>query len=103
MSDQESKSRPITARFEEPDRLRSSDIFRLLSLAWPFIRPYRADLIRLFVMLLPGAAAGLFGLVLVRIFFDVIGHGQPLTPYEVWLLHLPPGATRQMVLMRACI
>jgi ATP-binding cassette, subfamily B, bacterial len=103
MSDQESKGRPITARFEEPDRLRSRDIFRLLSLAWPFIRPYRADLIRLFVMLLPGAAAGLFGLVLVRIFFDVIGNGQPLTPYEVWLLHLPLGATRQMVLMRACI
>jgi len=54
-------------------------------------------------MLLPGAAAGLFGLVLIRIFFDVIGNGQPLTPYEAWLLRLPLNATRQTVLVRACL
>jgi ABC-type multidrug transport system fused ATPase/permease subunit len=103
MSDEESKGRPISAPFAAPDRLRSRDIFRLLSRAWPFIRPYRADLIRLFVMLLPGAAAGLAGLILVRIFFDVIGNGQPLSPSEAWLLHLPASAARQTILTRACI
>jgi ABC-type multidrug transport system fused ATPase/permease subunit len=97
------KVRPITAPFAVPDRLCSRDIFRLLSRTWPFIKPYRANLIRLFVLLLPGAAAGLFGLVLVRVFFDVIGNGQPLTLYEALLLHLPLSANRQMVLMRACI
>jgi ABC-type multidrug transport system fused ATPase/permease subunit len=103
MSDEEPRDRPITAPFAAPNQLRSRDIFRLLSCAWPFIRPYRAGLVRLFVMLLPGAAAGLFGLVLVRIFFDVIGNGQPLTPYEARVLHLPLSASRQTVLTRACI
>ena len=97
-----SRGNPIAAAFADPGRLRSRDIFRLLSRSWPFIRPYKADLIRLFVMLLPAAAAGLFGLILVRIFFDVIGNGQPLTSYEAWLLHLPLSATRQTVLTRAC-
>ncbi|MBV8054588.1 MAG: hypothetical protein JO071_05035, partial [Deltaproteobacteria bacterium] len=93
----------ITAPFAEPDQLCSRDILRLLSRAWPFIRPYRHHLVRLFVLLLPAAAAGLFGLVLIRIFFDVIGNGQPLTPYEAWLLRLPLNATRQTVLARACV
>jgi ATP-binding cassette subfamily B protein len=94
---------PITAPFAEPNQLRSRDILRLLSRAWPFIRPYRRDLVRLFVLLMPGAAGGLFGLVLIRIFFDVIGNGQPLTPYEAWLLRLPLNASRQAVLARACL
>jgi ATP-binding cassette subfamily B protein len=93
----------ITAPFAEPNQLRSRDIFRLLSRTWPFIKPYRRDVVRLFVMLLPGAAAGLFGLVLIRIFFDVIGNGQPLTRYEAWLLRLPLDATRQAVLARTCL
>src|SRR5215472_10372642 len=103
MAEEMIRNDPITVGLAEPRRLRSRDIFQLLNRAWPFIRPYRADLIRLFVMLLPGAAAGLFGLVLVRIFFDVIGNGHPLTPYEAWLLHLPLGATPQIVLTRACL
>jgi ABC-type multidrug transport system fused ATPase/permease subunit len=98
-----SRDGPITAPFAEPDQLRSRDIFHLLSRAWPFIRPYRRDLVRLFVLLMPGAAGGLFGLVLIRIFFDVIGNGQPLTPYEAWLLRLPLNAARQTVLARACL
>jgi ATP-binding cassette, subfamily B, bacterial len=103
MADEISKDGPITAKFAEPGRLRSRDVFQLLSLAWPFIRPFRRDLNWLCVMLLPGAAAGLFGLVLIRIFLDVIGNGQPLTVYEAWFLHLPLNATRQTVLMRACL
>src|SRR5690348_8686496 len=94
---------PITAPYADPDQLVSRDVFRLLSRAWPFIRPYRRDVIRLFIMLLPGAAAGPFGLMLVRIFFDVIGNGQPLSAYEAWLLRLPLNATRQGVLARACL
>src|SRR6516165_10710694 len=94
---------PITAPFVEPGLLRSRDILRLLSRAWPFIRPYRRHLVRLFVLLLPAAAGGLFGLVLIRIFFDVIGNGQPSTSYEAWLLRLPLNATRQTVLARACL
>lgn len=103
MLEEISKDGPITAPFAEPSQLRSRDILRLLSRAWPFIRPYRRDLARLFVLLLPGAAGGLFGLVLIRIFFDVIGNGQHLTPYEAWLLRLPLNATRQAVLGRACV
>jgi ABC-type multidrug transport system fused ATPase/permease subunit len=95
--------RPITGPFTEPDQLRSRDILRLLSRSWPFIRPYRRDLGRLFVLLLPGAAAGLFALVLVRVFFDVVGNGQPLTPYEAWLLRLTLHASRQAVLARTCL
>src|SRR5216683_2409559 len=78
-----SRDDPITAVFANPRQL------RLLSRVWPFIRPYRRDLATLFVVVLPGAATGLFGLLLIRIFFDVVGNGQPLTAYEAWLLRLP--------------
>jgi len=103
MPEEISRDGPITAPFAEPSQLGSRDILRLLSRAWPFIRPYRRDLVRLFVLLLPGAATGLFGLVLIRIFFDVIGNGRPLTAYDAWLLRLPLNAARQTVLARACI
>ena len=93
MPEEISRDGPITAPFAEPSQLGSRDILRLLSRAWPFVRPYRRDLVRLFVLLLPGAATGLFGLVLIRIFFDVIGNGQPLTAYEAWLLRLPLNAS----------
>ena len=93
----------ITAEFPDPHRLRSRDVLRLLRLCWPFIKPYRRDLGRLILMLLPAAAAGIFGLVLIRVFFDVIGNGHPLTHYEAWLLRLPLNASRQSVLMRTCI
>jgi ABC-type multidrug transport system fused ATPase/permease subunit len=94
---------PITAPFADPEQLRSRDILNLLNRAWPFIRPFRRDLVSLFVTLLPGAATGLFGLVLIRIFFDVVGNGRSLTPYEAWLLRLPIDAARQTVLARACL
>jgi ATP-binding cassette, subfamily B, bacterial len=103
MPEEFSKDGPITAPFAEPDKLRSRDIWRLLSRAWPFIRPYQRDLVRLFILLMPGAAGGLFGLVLIRVFFDVIGNGKPLTPYEAWLLRLPLNAARQTVLARTCL
>src|SRR6516225_8071647 len=103
MPEERSIDAPISAPFAEPSQLRSRDIWRLLIRGWPFISPYRGDLVRLFLLLLPGAATGLFGLVLIRIFFDVVGNGQPLTPYEAWLLRLPLNATRQTVLARACL
>src|SRR6516225_6532069 len=103
MPEERSIDAPISAPFAEPSQLRSRDIWRLLIRGWPFISPYRGDLVRLFLLLLPGAATGLFGLVLIRIFFDVVGNGQPLTPYEAWLLRLPLNATRQTVLIRSCL
>src|SRR5439155_6640105 len=103
MAAETTTNRPITVPFPEPGEIRSRDIFRLLSRAWPFIKPFWRDVVRLFLMLLPGAAAGLFGLVLIRIFLDVIGNGRPLTPYEGWLLRLPLKASRQAVLTRTCL
>jgi ATP-binding cassette, subfamily B, bacterial len=102
MPEQEYANNPIAAPFAEPHQLRSRDILGLLSCAWPFIRPYWRDFVGFLVLLLPGAAGGLFGLMLIRIFLDVIGNGQPLSPHEAWLLRLPLNATRQVVLTRAC-
>ena len=61
--------------FPEARRLRSRDVFRLLARVWPFIRPYRRHLVYLFLATLPALFGGLIGLTLVRVFFDVIGHG----------------------------
>lgn len=95
--------RPITASFPEPGKLRSRDIFHLLARSWPFIRPYRRDLVRLFVAILPGAVTAVFALLLIQIFFDVVGSGAPLTPYQAQLLRLPIDASRHAVLMRTCL
>jgi ATP-binding cassette, subfamily B, bacterial len=89
--------------FPEPAELRSRDIFRLLSRAWPFVRPYKRHLIYLFLALIPTLPAGLFALFLIRILFDVVGHGHPLTPAEAHLLFVPVNAPRELVLYRACL
>lgn len=98
-----STSGPITVAFPEPGKLRSRDIFRLLTRSWPFIRPYRRDLVRLFVAMLPGAATAVFGLLLIQIFFDVVGNGAPLSAYQARLLRLPLDASRHAVLVRSCL
>ncbi len=89
--------------FPEPARLRSYDIFRLLPHAWPFIRPYKQHLGYLFLMMVPWLPGGLFALMMIRIFFDVIGHGEPLTHGEALILGLSMRATREQVLWRACV
>jgi ABC-2 type transport system permease protein len=37
----------------------------------------------------------LFGLTMIRVFFDVVGHGEPLKPMEAWMLRVPIDAPRQ--------
>jgi ATP-binding cassette, subfamily B, bacterial len=85
----------------EAAELRSRDLLDFLIRAWPFIRPYKRHLLYLFLIMLPGLPAGLLVLYLVRITFDVIGNGQPLTAGEAWMLHLPLEASRRLVLWRA--
>jgi ABC-type multidrug transport system fused ATPase/permease subunit len=78
-------------------------VFLLLSRAWPFIRPYRRHLVYLFLLTLPALVGGLVGLTLVRVFFDVIGHGGALKPGEAWMLRVPLHADRRIVLIHACV
>ncbi|MDO8433875.1 MAG: ABC transporter ATP-binding protein [Candidatus Binatus sp.] len=94
---------PDQISFPEPRRLRSRDVFRLVVRVWPFIRPYRRHLIYLFLLTLPGLLGSLFALNISRIFFDVVGHGDPLTPGQAWFLHLPIHADRRDVLIHACV
>ncbi len=89
--------------FPEPARLGSLDIFRLLPHTWPFIRPYKRHLLYLLMLMLPGLPAGLLALTMIRVFFDVVGHGQALTHSEALLLGLAPGASRELILWHACI
>lgn len=53
--------------------------------------------------LVPALPTGLFVLALTRIFFDVVGNGHPLTPFEAWLVHVPQSATRETVLLHATV
>lgn len=92
-----------TTPFAEPANLSSLDILRLLPRAWPFIKPYTRDLVRLFLIALPGVAAGLVFLLLTQIFFDTVGNGHPLSALGAWFLRLPPNASREAVLWRCCI
>jgi len=92
-----------TRPFPSPEKLRSRDILRLLTRTWPFIRPYKRHLLYLWLAVLPGLPAGLLGLYLLPIFFDVIGNGHPLTPGQAHLLHVPLAASRYLVLWRGCI
>jgi ABC-type multidrug transport system fused ATPase/permease subunit len=89
--------------FAAPAHLNSRDVFRLLSRAWPFIRPYKRHLIYLALLTLPGLVAGLLALTLIRIFFDVIGQGHPLKWYEARMLLVHLGAPREAVLWHACV
>jgi len=89
--------------FPDARRLRSRDVFRLVARTWPFIRPYRRHLVYLFLLTLPLMLGGLVGLTLMRVFFDVVGHGAALKPAEAWMLHVPLHADRRTVLIHACI
>jgi ATP-binding cassette, subfamily B, bacterial len=89
--------------FPEPRALASRDVFRLPARAWPFIRPYRRHLAYLFLMMVPALPTGLFALMMIRVFYDVIGNGHPLAPLEAAVLRLPVGAAREAVLWHWCI
>ncbi len=89
--------------FADPSRLRSRDIFRLAPRAWPFIRPYKRHLLYLFLAMAPGLPAGLFTILMTRVFFDAVGHGHSLTRAEAWMLQLPMTASREEILWRACV
>ncbi|MGH7950121.1 MAG: ABC transporter ATP-binding protein [Candidatus Binataceae bacterium] len=89
--------------FPEPTALRSRDVFRLFTRAWPFIRPYRRDLFFLLLLLVPSIPVGLVMLVLIRVLFDVVGQGGALSELEARLLMLPDEASRLAVLQRWCV
>ena len=89
--------------FPEARRLRSRDVFRLLARVWPFIRPYRRHLAYLFLLTLPLMIGGLVGLTLVRVFFDVVGHGAALKSGEARMLHVALDADRRTILIHACV
>ena len=57
----------------------------------------------LFLLTLPALIGGLVGLTLMRVFFDVVGHGAALKPGEAWMLHVPLHADRRTVLIHACV
>ena len=96
---------PAASELAFPDarQLRSRDVFRLVGCAWPFIRPYRRHLAYLFLLTLPTLLGGLVGLILMRVFFDVIGNGAALTPTQAWMLDVPLHADRRTVLIHACV
>ena len=96
---------PAASELAFPDarQLRSRDVFRLVARAWPFIRPYRRHLVYLFLATLPLLVGGLLVLNLTRVFFDVVGHGDALTPAQAWMLRVPLHADRRIVLIHACI
>jgi ATP-binding cassette, subfamily B, bacterial len=96
---------PAASELAFPDarQLRSRDVFRLVARAWPFIRPYRRHLVYLFLATLPALLGGLLALNLTRVFFDVVGHGDALTPVRAWMLRVPLHADRRVVLIHACI
>ena len=89
--------------FPDARRLRSRDVFRLVARVWPFIRPYRRHLGYLFLATLPTLLGGLVALNLVRVFFDVVGHGAALTPAQAWMLDVPLHADRRLVLIHGCV
>jgi len=89
--------------FPDARRLRSRYVFRLVARVWPFIRPYRRHLVYLFLVTLPLMLGGLVGLRLMRVFFDVVGHGAALKPAEAWMLRVPLHADRRTVLIHACV
>ena len=89
--------------FPDAHSLRSRDVFRLVARVWPFVRPYRRHLVYLFLLSMPALLSGLVGLTLLRVFFDVVGHGAALKPFEAAMLHVPLHADRRTVLIHACI
>jgi ATP-binding cassette subfamily B protein len=94
---------PGELAFPTARRLRSRDVFRLIQRVWPFIRPYRRHLLYLFLLTLPALLGSLIGLVLTRVFFDVVGHGAALTPAQAWMLRVPLHAGRETILIHGCV
>ncbi len=78
-------------------------MFRLVVRVWPFVRPYRRHLVYLFLLSMPALLSGLVGLTLLRVFFDVVGHGAALKPFEAAMLRVPLHADRRTVLIHACV
>ncbi len=89
--------------FPHARQLRSRDVFGLAARAWPFIRPYKRHLVYLLLTIIPSLPAGLIGLTMIRIFFDVVGHGDAIRPAEAWLLRVPLDASRVLILRHACV
>jgi hypothetical protein len=89
--------------FPEPHDLSSRDVLRLLCRVWAFARPYKRHLLYLFLLVLPGLPSGLFALVIIRMMFDVVGHGAALTPGDAWVLQLPLNASREAILWRISV
>ena len=89
--------------FPEPQDLRSRDIFRLVPRVWPFIKPYKKHLIYLLLSVIPGLPGGLFALALLGVFFDVVGNGKALNPFQAWMLQVPMTAGRHEILWHACV
>jgi ABC-type multidrug transport system fused ATPase/permease subunit len=89
--------------FPDPQKLRSRDIFRLVPRVWPFIKPYKRHLVYLMLAGVPGLPGGVVALAMVRVFFDAIGNGKPLTHGQAWMLRLPMTANRHEILWHACV
>jgi ATP-binding cassette subfamily B protein len=56
----------------------------------------------LVLLALPALPTGLAALTLIRIAFDVVSQGRPLSAVEAFLLRLPVHAAREAVLWRLC-
>jgi len=91
------------AAFPAAEKLRSRDIFRLVPRVWPFIRPFKRHLVYLGLGVVPGLPGGLFALALLGVFFDAVGQGKPLNPFQAWMLHVPMTADRHIILWHACV
>lgn len=87
----------------QPDKMRSRDIFRLVPRVWPFIRPFKHHLIYLAVGVVPLLPGGLFALALLGVFFDSVGNGNALKPFQAWMLRVPMTADRHVILWHACV
>src|SRR6516165_12077923 len=89
--------------FPELHALTSRDVWRAVGRLWPFVRPYRRHLCALVLLALPALPTGLAAMTLIRIAFDVVGQGRPLSTVEAFILRLPVHAAREAVLWRLCI
>jgi len=103
MTEQDLRDESASFGFPEPARMRSRDIFRLAPRAWPFIRPFKRHLVYLLLAVVPLLPSGLFALALLGIFFDAVGQGKPLNPFQAWMLRLPTLADRHLILWHASI
>ena len=89
--------------FTDSHRLRSRDVFRLVTRIGPFVRPYRKHLAFLVLMSIPLLPAGLLVIASSRIFYDVVGNGHALTRGEALLIRVPLTASRETVLLHLIV